>query len=169
MQQQLRYVLQVALFVSIVLFGNSPSFAFGNGPSFASDGFRPRTDYCWTFEVAGDGEETGILKLRFKPLGPGNYLVSGSLIEDGEPFAIHGNAISVDSEVHMNTLVSGFGEAEGNVFLGNGIVTTVLDAITKDGIFRGMEQGIDRLTNTPTTGYFEGIAIFIGRGSQCIQ
>ncbi len=165
MQQQLRYVLPAALFVSIVLFGNRPSFASDR----AQGRFLPRTDYCWTFALAGAEPETGILKLRFKRLGPGNYLASGSLIEDGEPFAIHGNAISVGSEVHMTTLVSGFGEADGNVFLGNGIVTTVLDAGTKVGIFRGMEQGIDRLTNTPTTGYFEGTAVFIGKGRQCKQ
>ena len=83
-------------------------------------------------------------------------MTSGTLLEDGEPFAIHGNAIAVGSEVHMNTVVSGFVEAEGNVFLGNGIVTTILDRGTKDGIFRGMEQGIDRNTSTASTGYFEG-------------
>ena len=163
MQKQLRRVLQVGLIVSIVLLGNSPSFASDR----ARGRFFPWTDYCWAFELAGAEPETGILKLRFKALGPGNYLVSGSLIEDGEPFPIHGNAISVGSEVQLNTLVSGFVEADGNVFLGNGIVTTVLDAKTKDGIFRGFEQGIDRLTNTPIAGYFEGTAVFKGIGRQC--
>ena len=161
MQLSFRHALQAVLLVSIVLVGTGPSFAF--------DSFRGWKDYCWAFEVAGDESETGILKLRFRSMGQGNYLASGTLIEDGEPFAIHGNAITVGSEVHMNTVVSGFVEAEGNVFLGNGIVTTILDRGTKDGIFRGMEQGIDRNTSTSSTGYFEGTATFIGRGKKCNQ
>ena len=163
MEKQRRYVLQVGLIVGIALLGNSPGFASDRTHSR----FFPRIDYCWEFELAGDEPEIGILKLRFKPLGPGNYLVSGSLIEDGEPFPIHGNAISDGSEVQISTLVSGFVEADGNVFLGNGIVTTVLDAKTKDGRFRGFEQGIDRLTNTPITGYFEGTAYFKSIGRRC--
>ena len=161
MKLPFRRALQAVLLVSIVLVGTVPSFAF--------DGFRGWKDYCWAFEVSGDETETGILKLRFRSLGQGNYLASGTLFEEGEPFAIHGNAITVGSEVPMNTVVSGFVEAEGNVFLGNGIVTTILDRKTKDGIFRGMEQGIDRNSSTPSTGYFEGTSTFLGTGKECNQ
>ena len=100
MQLQFRHALQVVLLFSIVL--------VWTGPSLALDGFHGWKDYCWAFEVAGDESETGILKLRFRSMGQGNYLTSGTLLEEGEPFAIHGNAIDVGSEVHMNTVVSGY-------------------------------------------------------------
>ncbi len=121
---------------------------------------RPlRGELCWEVKLEPEGAEN-ILKLRFLPIGIGDYIVSGKVIytDDGRlKGIIHGNAKTEGNSVLM-TLV-GSGKDEGG--MGTSINHVIIDKTTLNGTVETIDHEYDNIGGDIKTEYGSEFMKFI--------
>jgi hypothetical protein len=122
------------------------------GTSAAARSLWPKKhgELCW--ETGAPGE---LVRLYVTNMGNGHYLVLGSVAENGNIQAVHGNAELVGEEVIMHVTASGSDEYEVFGFQGS----VALDLSTLDGTADGISLSCDKTTNVCELNYDGEVAL----------